>query len=278
MRTVLIDGDIAAFRIAVAAERAVKWNDNLWTLHAEEQPAIARLHDNIAFIVNACDADAAIVALTDTENFRYGILPTYKGNRKDVRKPMLLPTLRQVLIDDYSAMVRPGLEGDDILGIVSTSSVICKGERIIWSLDKDMYTIPGLFCRSVTENGKAIITDVSEADADRFHLFQTLTGDATDGYSGCPGVGPKAANEILDEPLLYEPFEKTITRGKNKGTTQTVWEPTRACSTWEAVVSQYRRAGLSEGVALQNARVARILRAADYNFKKKEPILWNPPA
>ncbi len=28
--------------------------------------------------------------------------------------------------------------------------------------------------------------------------------------------------------------------------------------------------------ALQTARVARILRHTDYNFKTKEPILWQP--
>jgi DNA polymerase-1 len=42
------------------------------------------------------------------------------------------------------------------------------------------------------------------------------------------------------------------------------------------VTSAYASAGLSEDVALMNARVARICRADDYDFTKKEVILWEP--
>ena len=45
---------------------------------------------------------------------------------------------------------------------------------------------------------------------------------------------------------------------------------------WAAVVATYEKAKLSEGDALTQARVARILRASDYDFKRKEPILWQP--
>lgn len=276
MRTVLIDGDITVYKIAMTAEKPIKWDDDLWTLHAHEQPAVAALHEEVERIREACEATHVIIALTDTVNFRKSILPTYKSNRNDKRKPMLIPALRQVMIDEYNAYIRPGLEGDDILGILSTNKAIVKGERLIWSLDKDMYTIPGLFCRALTEDGKAVVTEVTEAEADRFHLYQTLIGDVVDGYSGCPGIGPVAANKILDDPWRLERYERVITRGKNKGQTQTVWEPVEQCTQWEAIVSQYERAGLNEHVALQNARVARILRNSDYDFTKKEPILWTP--
>ena len=41
-------------------------------------------------------------------------------------------------------------------------------------------------------------------------------------------------------------------------------------------MSCYVKAGLSENVAIQQARVARILRAEDYDFRNKQPILWSP--
>ena len=91
--------------------------------------------------------------------------------------------------------------------------------------------------------------EVTPEEADRWFYMQTLTGDATDGYSGCPGGGPKKAEAILEAA------------GENP---------------WPAIVAAYEKAGLSEEAALQQARVARILRASDYNFKKKEPILWKP--
>ena len=36
-------------------------------------------------------------------------------------------------------------------------------------------------------------------DAERKLYEQALTGDSTDGYSGCPTVGPKRAGIILDQ-------------------------------------------------------------------------------
>tara|TARA_R100000700_G_C3130555_1_gene115965 strand:- start:592 stop:885 length:294 start_codon:yes stop_codon:yes gene_type:complete len=87
---------------------------------------------------------------------------------------------------------------------------------------------------------------VTETLANYMHLYQTLVGDATDNYKGCPGVGPKKATEILEEP------------------------------TWDSVVKAFEKAGLTEEDALVQARVARILRADDYNFHKEEVILWQP--
>ena len=78
--------------------------------------------------------------------------------------------------------------------------------------------------------------------------MQTLTGDPTDGYSGCPSIGKVSAERILKDN-----------------------------STWQAVVDTYKKKKLSEDAALQQARVARILRASDYDFKKKEIKLWLPP-
>jgi len=93
------------------------------------------------------------------------------------------------------------------------------------------------------------IVETSEADADYFHMFQTLVGDRTDNYGGCPGAGPVKAERILGLGRAW----------------------------WSSVVNAYAEAGLSEEVALTMARVARICRASDYDFKRKEVILWTPP-
>ena len=81
-------------------------------------------------------------------------------------------------------------------------------------------------------------------------MFQTLVGDATDGYSGCPTIGPVAATKLLgfcsDQTAM-----------------------------WDLVTSTYRKKGLGEEEALIQARVARILRFEDY--KKEEVLLWTPP-
>ena len=44
----------------------------------------------------------------------------------------------------------------------------------------------------------------------------------------------------------------------------------------EIILPQYEKQGLDEEYALSQARVARILRATDYDPKKKKVKLWKP--
>jgi DNA polymerase-1 len=125
------------------------------------------------------------------------------------------------------------------MGILATSDII-DGEKVIVSEDKDMMTIPGLLWRSNDMHS------ITEEQADYYHLYQTLIGDTADGYPGLRGVGDKKATELLKKP------------------------------TWETVVTAFEKAGQSEKDALVQARLARILRASDYNFEYGQPILWSP--
>ena len=134
----------------------------------------------------------------------------------------------------------PTLEAYDALRIYSTMNP----GNIICSPDKDLRQIPGkLFDMVETVN-------VEQHEGKRWHLIQTLAGDQTDGYSGVPGTGVKRA----------------ITLFKEKG------------YSWKTVVNAFNDKDLSEDVALENARLAKILTASDYDFNTKQPILWTPTA
>ena len=89
----------------------------------------------------------------------------------------------------YEVYLRPRLEADDCMGILSTHKTLVPGERIIVSNDKDMQTIPGLLFNPAKDKKPRRI---SELEADRFFMYQTLVGDTTDGYPGCYGIGPKS--------------------------------------------------------------------------------------
>jgi DNA polymerase-1 len=97
------------------------------------------------------------------------------------------------------------------------------------------------------------VLNISEFDADLFHLWQTIVGDMTDGYAGAKGVGKGSvyADDVLEAESLVE--------------------------AWEVVLDAYASKGLTEWDAVTQARCARILRHSDYNYKTKEPILWEPP-
>lgn len=247
MRHLLIDGDVVAYKAAIAVEKAIEWEPGMWTWHADEDEAKAAILSEVAYLLDTFGADKFTLALTDSVNFRKAILPTYKGNRANVKKPLVLSSIRKWLVETQGAKMKPGLEGDDILGIMATMKHT--DERIIISIDKDLKSIPGLYVRKV-EDG---VTEVSEVEADIWHLMQTLMGDATDGYKGCPGIGAKKAEKLLQDA------------------------GSSPAARWKVVVETYTKANLDEHEALTQARVARILRASDYDFKTNKPILWSPP-
>lgn len=271
-RTLLIDADVVAYNAAASREVATDWGDGYWTWHCDENAVKAAVLEMLDTYMAELEGTDMKLCLTDSDgNFRFGVLPSYKGNRKAIKKPLVLKSIKQWLIDEHDAYFRPGLEGDDCMGILATAPVI-KGEKVIVSIDKDMKTIPGLFCHRLDEG----IQEISEEEADYWHLYQTLTGDTTDGYAGCPGIGPVAAEKALKTLTGVEPFTHTIQRGARKGETETRYQDIQMDDPWDVVVSLFAAAGLTEADALQQARVARILRASDYDFKNKAPILWTP--
>lgn len=269
----LIDGDIFAYEMAAGAEEAVNWGNGIWTLHAVEDPAIAKLDSRLAELKERIEADRLIVCLTDSVNWRNEVLPTYKDNRAFVRRPMILKALKQHLIDNYEVFIRDSLEADDVLGILSTWDGL-KGKKVIVTKDKDLKTIPGYIYMSHREDEGVI--EVTEEEADRWHLIQALAGDVTDGYTGCPSIGIETAGAILDERKGWEQYEHTFKSGPRKGTAELRWRSIEMPTVWEAIVSNFIKQGLSEEEALVQARVARICRASDYDFKNKKVKLWNP--
>ena len=242
MTTALIDADVLAYQAAAACEKATDWGDGLWTLHSFESEVEDAFTAKLRAVLDAVEATNHILAFTASNNWRLKVLPTYKGNRADKRKPLLLPYIRTWAMDHHKSIVIDTLEGDDVLGILATrgdypSSVIC-------SIDKDFKTIPGAFF----DFGRDKTYEITQADADWWHLYHTLVGDTTDGYKGCPGVGDVGARKIL--ALEGDP--------------------------WENVVGAFTKAGLNEACALQQARVARICRSSDYDYLNNSVILWSP--
>lgn len=259
MRVALIDADILCYQAAAVSEQPVDWGDDLWTLHAFETDAEGVLEDNIKKLVEKVEADSYFMVLSDSQNWRKGVLPTYKANRTGVRKPLLLNHLREYVKYYHEFLTLPGLEGDDVIGIWATAkSKRMDREFIVCSLDKDFKTIPGKHYNF----GRDEFFEITPHQADYWHMVQTLTGDATDGYAGCPGIGPKTAEKILKEAL-------------DEGTPWATPKQLREIY-WKYVVKTYEKAGLCEEEALVQARVARILRAEDYDMEKREVILWTP--
>lgn len=267
MLTALIDADMLVYAAAFAAERPIDWGDGIYTLHSFIEEAKDKFATDVEAILDRVGADEFILALSDPEhNWRKDVYPAYKANRADTRKPLTWAGLRAWITEEYPVWLRPGLEADDVLGILLTSPHIVKGGKVCVSDDKDLRSVPGEHVK--LKGSMRDIVTVTEEEADLWHLTQTLTGDVVDGYPGCPGVGPAIAAEVLASPRTLEQRETK--------TGKTQWRKGEPTSRWNAIVHQFRRAGLTEEDALVQARVARICRREDYDFKNKEVILWTP--
>ena len=236
MSTLLVDGDIIAYKAATTAERPVNWGDGLWTLHAYEQDVANSCDQQILKLLEESGCDKIITCVSGKKNYRTEVAPYYKMNRAETRKPMLLGYARGYLMDKWEGQMTDGIEADDLLGVLGSSD---PEKYIIWSADKDLKTIPARHLM----DGKIVTID--EETADYWFFLQTLMGDTTDGYKGCPTVGAKKADAILQDDC-----------------------------TWEAVVATFKKKGFSEELALENARLARILRSGEYNFDTGEVKLW----
>lgn len=253
--SLLLDADITAYWFALIGQDKIKWDEETTSTFTtkELRDVCIEMDSKIAEYKAYLEADEVIVCLSVSreDGWRRKVLPTYKGNRGV--DPIYRQDLKQYLRTRYRCYEKPTLEADDILGILSTHPTLLPGRKIVVSNDKDLKTIPGWLWNPDKDKEPRLI---DERDAQYFHFTQTLTGDSTDFYKGCPGIGPKKAEAIL--------FGRCPPWG--------TWE-----EGWEAIVAAYATKGLTEEHALVQARVARIARHTDYDFKRKEIILWNPP-
>lgn len=266
MTTLLIDADMTVHRICAAHEHEWHWTridengDEYPDQWAVKQSNLvdcqATLVATVEVLRQELEADKVILAFSDkTANiFRKKFYPAYKGNRSgDSGKPLNFHLLKAFARREYVVKELPTLEADDVLGILHTGDFNL-GETIIVSYDKDFLQIPGKFyqlqARGVEEGApRGEMHEISESEADLFFLRQVLTGDTVDNYPGLKGFGAVAAEKVLNPSLTLK-------------------------ENWRIIVGLFEKAGLAEADALVQARCARLLRAGDYDFKKKTVKLW----
>lgn len=248
--TLLFDGDLLAYRTAAALEKAVKWDDDTWTLYASEKDTFFSADSYIERLQEEHGIEDVVIAISDTENFRKDFFPEYKANRIGVRRPMTLKPLLEYLKENYNHVILPRIEADDVIGILVTEE---RGKYLVDCADKDMRTIPNMW---LTTDDRPI----TEREAFRFHMAQTLMGDTTDNYKGCPSIGEKRAFQFLDKVIDENPENYEL-------------------ALWEEVLKHFNKAykdvGGGEEEALVMARVSKILTADLWDGTA--PTLWQPP-
>lgn len=236
--SLLIDADYIVYKCCAGSEDEIDWGEDVILVTSRFSEAyksvlreIMKIRDYFPTFVEP------ILFFSHHDNFRKKIYPEYKGHRNR-KKPCGYKRVINALTDDFQVILMSGLEADDAMGIYATK----EEGHVIVSPDKDMRQIPGPLYDFKE------YTLISKEEGRNWHYIQTLAGDATDGYSGCPGIGVKRAVALFQE------------HGYN----------------WQTIKDAFAAKDLNEDVALMNARLAKILTTNDYDFKRGVPILWTP--
>jgi DNA polymerase-1 len=249
MRTALLDADIICWKACSLAqqkfdlggEEVIKANEGMMRNIANNM--VRRWSEMV-------NADQTVFCVSDRadggRSFRFDIATYYHENRLKMVRPEGLLQLHWDMVKKYKGVFHPGLEGDDILGILGTSGEF--EDPVIVTEDKDMWSVP---CSVFLPTRSKVIRRVPEETANRYWFRQALIGDPADNYKGCTGVGKVRA--------------KTLLAGA-----QSVKE------LWTRTLGAFLRAGHTEAYALEQLRLARILRAEDINDDWTEIKLWHP--
>ena len=236
----LIDGDILLYQSIAGTERELEFEPGEYVLTTNINDAKDAFQQKLNALLDRANINEYVLALSGDANFRQELYPQYKAPRKSTRKPLGFKDFKAWVISEFEPAMKPNIEADDVIGILATKPGT---DYVIWSIDKDLKQIPG---KHLDGDKIKLIT---KEEGDRMHLYQTLIGDTTDNYPGCPGIGPAKANKLLDG------FWK---------------EP------WAEVVQAFDAAGLTYEDALTQARLARILQFPNWNSDTQSIIHWEP--
>ncbi len=177
-RVALIDGDIVAYACAWVGDDAP---DKVAALGAVKQ-MVLNMREKLAL-------DDCEIFLSDTQNFRKDLAPSYKAHRKKMKKPRYLNDCMEYLVYQWDAVDAKGLEADDLLGIWMTTNP----EALLCTIDKDLDQITGWHYNW----RKSIVYHVTPEEGERFLWTQMLTGDRADNIAGVRGIGPVKAEKLL---------------------------------------------------------------------------------
>lgn len=266
---ILFDGDMLVYRFCKACEERNPF-DKTKIMRADPEETWRTIELRIDQCVKAVedrfDEDVDItICFSSRSNYRKVINPSYKANRVD-DKPVLYWDMKAKVCRLFHTEEWLNLEADDVMGILQNEdTVICSG-------DKDMTQIVGYHLSLIDpESG---VYEVAQPAADFMFRTQCLSGDSTDGYYGCPGIGKTKAEAIISESTnWWKDVVDTYSSAMSPKTQRVKTEGGK----YRVLKLTSKNLGLGEADALLTARMAYILRNDDdYNHETHEVKLWVP--
>lgn len=155
-------------------------------------------------------------------NWRKELAPSYKAHREAQPESMydILDRVKARLKADGLLLWEcPGFEADDLLATATDAAVMAGHEVTICSHDKDVLQLlkPEYVRMLKTSTWETVDYEAMVAKfgvtPGQFTDWLALTGDASDGVAGVPGVGPKTASELLKAHNSIEGIYDAMAKG-----------------------------------------------------------------
>lgn len=162
--------------------------------------------------------------------FRHKIYPEYKANREampeDMRKS--IPYIKQIIEAMNIPVVEiSGFEADDVIGTLANRFAEKDFQVFMMTPDKDYAQLvkENIFVYKPSRSGnqpeiwdKQKVLEKFKVTPDKIIDLLGLMGDSSDNIPGCPGVGPKGAELLINKfkniDGIYENIEQL--KGKQK--------------------------------------------------------------
>lgn len=159
-------------------------------------------------LYNQCTPDAMAIVFDSSEpSFRHKLSPLYKAHRGEYAEELIgqidlvVPALEAF---GFKVVIRPGFEGDDIVGTLGTIMAEEVDPIFIVTGDKDMFQLVNeeVF---VLDPFKRMVYQVPEVMAkmkvnpEQIIDYLALVGDRVDGIRGVNGIGGETATRLLRE-------------------------------------------------------------------------------
>jgi len=239
--TLLIDGDIVAYRAGFAAEKKVYYDmrtppkdggssfsykkealavipQDYLTYERELEPLDNALYNCKSLIQTAIDKvseefdteDIMYVTFmtgnTEVDNFRNKVSSEYKANRDKLHRPTYLDEIKDYLVRKHSGYLSQGCEADDFFGQASSDAKGLGRVPIIASIDKDLKQIAGYHYNFMSGQ----IEEISEELASVVFWRQMLEGDRVDNIQGIKGIGEVKARNTLPVGTTNEEAKELV--------------------------------------------------------------------
>ena len=145
------------------------------------------------------------------KTFRHKMYDAYKAQRKPAPEDFLvqLPLMKEVLSAmGVCCLEKPGYEADDVIGTLATEAGRQGITTYMMTPDKDYGQLvsENVFMYRPKHTGGFEVMGIEQVKA-KFDIQSTqqvidmlgLMGDASDNIPGCPGVGEKTAQKLINE-------------------------------------------------------------------------------